>query len=448
MLNQNDDQNEAKKLMLMCVLAASVVLLMFLVILYMHEEKKPKKHATKIVTENNTEEKEIEIKKSNLVSSDLDFWDMYEDTKEENVIIDDSKDESDSDSKNSSSSSDKKINQSKSSSSDKTTNRDDSDEELSMNIKKNKDKDKMDDGKHIKVTGPDGKAQWFEILDDVKKNSFDFENYLTYDNGLLKYEAGDIKSIVGIDVSSRQGIIDFSKVKNAGVDFVMIKVASRGYETGQINIDEKFVEYANAAVASGLSIGAYVSSQAITDVEAVEEANYAVAAANNYNVKYPIAIDFTSANSQSQRTDRLTSEERTAIVKKFCETVKSYGKIPAIRATRDFLITELDLTELSDYDIWLKDEAVTADYMKFEYIEDNDSSSSSSSSSAKSSSSSKLSKSESTDSDSSSEDEKPEYIGTDYPYEFAMWQYTNKGTINGIEGPVNVNMSFVNYAER
>ena len=446
MLNQNDDQNEAKKLMLMCVLAASVVLLMFLVILYMHEEKKPKKHATKIVTENNTEEKEIEIKKSNLVSSDLDFWDMYEDTKEENVIIDDSKDESDSDSKNSSSSSDKKINQSKSSSSDKTKNRDDSDEESSMNIKKNK--DKMDDGKHIKVTGPDGKAQWFEILDDVKKNSFDFENYLTYDNGLLKYEAGDIKSIVGIDVSSRQGIIDFSKVKNAGVDFVMIKVASRGYETGQINIDEKFVEYANAAVASGLSIGAYVSSQAITDVEAVEEANYAVAAANNYNVKYPIAIDFTSANSQSQRTDRLTSEERTAIVKKFCETVKSYGKIPAIRATRDFLITELDLTELSDYDIWLKDEAVTADYMKFEYIEDNDSSSSSSSSSAKSSSSSKLSKSESTDSDSSTEDEKPEYIGTDYPYEFAMWQYTNKGTINGIEGPVNVNMSFVNYAER
>lgn len=446
MLNQNDDQNEAKKLMLMCVLAASVVLLMFLVILYMHEEKKPKKHATKIVTENNTEEKEIEIKKSNLVSSDLDFWDMYEDTKEENVIIDDSKDESDSDSKNSSSSSDKKNNQSKLSSSDKTKNRDDSDEESSMNIKKNK--DKMDDGKHIKVTGPDGKAQWFEILDDVKKNSFDFENYLAYDNGLLKYEAGDIKSIAGIDVSSRQGIIDFSKVKNAGVDFVMIKVASRGYETGQINIDEKFVEYANAAVASGLSIGAYVSSQAITDVEAVEEANYAVAAANNYNVKYPIAIDFTSANSQSQRTDRLTSEERTAIVKKFCETVKSYGKIPAIRATRDFLITELDLTELSDYDIWLKDEAVTADYMKFEYIEDNESSSSSSSSSAKSSSSSKSLKSESTDSDSSSEDEKPEYIGTDYPYEFAMWQYTNKGTINGIEGPVNVNMSFVNYAER
>ena len=81
------------------------------------------------------------------------------------------------------------------------------------------------------------------------------------------------------------------------------------------------------------------------------------------------------------------------------------------------------MTELSDYDIWLKDEAVTS-----------------------SSSSSKLSKS--TESDSTTEDEKPEYIGTDYPYEFAMWQYTNKGTINGIEGPVNVNMSFVNYAER
>ena len=103
------------------------------------------------------------------------------------------------------------------------------------------------------------------------------------------------------------------------------------------------------------------------------------------------------------------------------------------------------MTELSDYDIWLKDEAVTADYMKFEYIEDNESSSKSSSSS---SSSSSLKSSKSTESDSTTEDEKPEYIGTDYPYEFAMWQYTNKGTINGIEGPVNVNMSFVNYAER
>ena len=103
------------------------------------------------------------------------------------------------------------------------------------------------------------------------------------------------------------------------------------------------------------------------------------------------------------------------------------------------------MTELSDYDIWLKDEAVTADYMKFEYIEDNESSSKPSSSSS-SSSSSKSSKS--TESDSTTEDEKPEYIGTDYPYEFVMWQYTNKGTINGIEGPVNVNMSFVNYAER
>ena len=447
MLNHNDDQNEAKKLMLMCVLAASVVLLMFLVILYMHEEKTPKKNTAKIVTENKTEDKEIEIKKSNIVSSDLDFWDMYDDIMEDKEIVTDSedeRDETDDTSKNNSSSSVIK----RSSSSGKTANKDESDEESSMNSRNNKDKDEMDDGKHIKITGADGKAQWFEILDDVKKNSFDFENYLTYDNGLLKYEAGDLKSLVGIDVSSKQGTIDFSKVKNAGVDYVMIKVASRGYETGQINIDEKFVEYANAAIASGLSIGAYVSSQAITDIEAVEEANYAVAAANNYNVKYPIAIDFTAVSSKSLRTERLTSEERTAIVKKFCETVKSYGKTPAICASRDFLISELDLSELSDYDIWLKDEAVTADYMKFEYIEDNDSSSSSSSSSAKSSSSSKLSKSESTDSDSSSEDEKPEYIGTDYPYEFAMWQYTNKGTINGIEGPVNVNMSFVNYAER
>lgn len=467
MLNHNDDQNEAKRMMLFCVAAASFVLLLFLIVLYTHDNKNSSKHKVKNnVPKVTTEENDIEIKKSNIVSSDLDFWDMYDD--EERKPIEDIDDEEEDEKKETAKRSearDKELNKKTSSSSSKY---DDSDDEESMNNSRKKDKDIVDDKDHIKVIGQDGKPSWYDILEDVKKNNYDFDNYLVYDNGLLKYNSSEITSLTGIDISNKQGIIDFIKVKNAGVDFVMIKVASRGYETGQINIDDKFVEYANGATAAGLSIGAYISSQAITDIEAVEEANYAVAAANNYNVKFPIAIDFTSVSNDSERTDKLTSSERTAIVKKFCETVKSYGKTPAICASRDFLIANLDLEDLSGYDIWLKDEAVVADYMKVEHIEDindeddnNDSSSSSSSSNSSKTSSSSTSSSSSSSSSakkSSSSSKKlnnndddedlPDYIGTDYPYNFSLWQCSKKGSINGIEGAVDINLSFINYAER
>ena len=165
-----------------------------------------------------------------------------------------------------------------------------------------------------------------------------------------------------------------------------------GIVAQSISRKQGFVEYANGATTAGIPIGLFVNSQAITDVEAVEEANFAVAAAANYNVKYPIAIDLTEVTNDKARTDKLNNEERTAIVKKFCETVAGYGKTPAICASRDFLITKLNLTDLTDYDVWLKDEAVTADYMRVEHIsgddeEEDDISSSSSSSSSSSRSS-------------------------------------------------------------
>ena len=442
MLNRNDDQNEAKKMVLFCVAAASMVLLLFLAMLYMHESKQVTKHVVKEQVEEAPLEEEVEVGKSNIVSEDLDFWDMYDEDKYTDNEEDDEAEEERTTKRKSSNA----FN-----SSTKRKSYTDDDDELvseSMNSRNNKDKEDMDDGKHIKVISRDGKAEWFEILEDLKKNNYKFDEYLTYDNSYLKYSSSDIKSFNGIDISSKLGVIDFTKVKNAGVDFIMIKVAARGYESGQVTIDERFVEYANGATAAGIPIGLYVNSQAITDVEAVEEANFAVAAAANYNVKYPIAIDLTEVTNDKARTDKLTNTERTAIVKKFCETVAGYGKTPAICASRDFLISKLDLLDLTDYDVWLKDEAVTADYMRVEHIsggdEDDDDDTSSSSSSSSSSSTSKRA----TSSSSEIEEDRPEYLGTDYPYLFKLWKYTEKGSINGIESPVNMDMSFVNYAER
>jgi len=447
MLNKNDYQNESKKLMLLCVAAASLVLLLFLVALYLHDNKDSTKHVVKEETQSEIEEKKIEVGKSNIISEDLDFWDMYDD-EEKKPIEDIDEDET---TKSDIEKARKLLSQQTTEIKSKTKSRDGEGEESSMGSKDVK-KDENDDGKHVKVIGSDNKAVWYEILEDVKKNTYKFDEYLTYDNGFLKYNSSEAKSFVGMDLSSHQGSVDFNRVKSAGIDFAMLKVAGRGYESGLITVDEKFIEYANGATAVGMPIGFFVSSQAINEIEAVEEANFAVAASTNYNIKFPIAIELSSIKNDASRTSKLTTSERTAIVKKFCETVRGFGKTPAICASRDFFITELDLNELKDYDLWLKDEAVTADYMKSQSIEDADVTSEEDSVRMDP----KNNKAGAAKKEAENEDEgegqanpnRPDYIGTDFPYNFSMWQYTEKGTVNGLDGSVNLDLCFVNYAEK
>lgn len=389
MLNRNDDTNEVKNMVLFCVAAASAVLLLFLIVLYFHEGKE--KTGNTAINEEISENDDLVVEhdRPKVTSQELDIWDDYEKEK-----IPEDEDRYDA-----GSSSEKKQ---KKKSDDISKHKDDSSSELSEEEQK---KDEKDDGKHIKAVGPDGETDWYEIDANIGRNDFDFESNLSNENGLMKYSGAGVRSYSGINLTSYCGSVDFAKVKDAGIDFVMLRVASRGYDSGQVSIDNRFVEYVQGAASAGIPVGMYFTSQAVTDVEAVEEANYAIAAGMNYNVRFPVAIDIQ--NVAGARTEKLTPEERTQIIKKFCETVKSYGKIPVICASRDFLIANIELSELSDYEIWLKDKAVTADT-----------------------------------SDGAS------YIGTDYPYKFSMWNYSENGTVNGVNGAVELNMSFVNYAER
>lgn len=413
MINRNDDSNELKKMVLLCLAAASCVLLVFLALIYSNEAKQQKKTAKVVNKEVDSEpvEEDLEIGKKNLVSEDLDFWEMYDDgypykESDEETLEDTSinpKDIADSISK--------KISDKKKAKEDDIN--DTNQAADSMNFDDSK-ADEMDDGKHIRVISETGSANWIDIIEDMPENKYDFKKYLKSNEGDIVYSDEDMPTKAGITISKDQGTIDFEKVKKAGIDFAMIKIGSRGYSKGDISMDEKFVEYANGFKGAGISIGGYFYSMAITDVEAVEEANYAVAACLNYGIKYPIAIEMDVIKNESYRTNKLTNKERTTVVKTFCDTVKDYGFTPVIYADRDYLLSKLNLLDLKDYDFWIKDTA-------------------------------KVSK---TASEDNSDEVKISVSGTDYPYKFEMWQYSKEGNINGIDGKVNLNMSFVNYEGR
>ena len=383
--SQNDPEEDKayKKMIVSCIAAASLVVLLFLVVLYMNTDKKSTARENQVKEEHAVED-DFEYGNSNLKSSDLDFWDMYEDDDE---TVGEEEEDGDEDQPYKKGGDDKK--------------KSDDEEKESLNKDPDKDPSSRDeadnDENHLAVTGSDGETVYYEILENVKKNNYDLSSPLDSDaKGRLVYKSENKNAVNGIDLSQSNGTVDFAKVKADDISFVMLRIGSRGYSSGTINLDEKFVEYANAAKAANLYIGIYFASSATTEQEASEEASYAVGAIKDFGIRYPIAMDLDSSTDESKRTDSLTMAERTKLVKTFCDTVKQYGYNPVVRASRDTLISKLNLEDLTDVDVWISDV------------------------------------------------NNP----TDYPYAFTMWQYAKDGRVDGIDGDVRMDLSFVSYEEK
>lgn len=100
----------------------------------------------------------------------------------------------------------------------------------------------------------------------------------------------------GIDVSTWNKQIDWSAVKASGIDFAFIKVGGRGWgSAGTLYHDSRALENLKGAKAAGIKIGVYFFSQAITEKEAAEEAQYTINYLHTYGISIdlPIAMDFS-----------------------------------------------------------------------------------------------------------------------------------------------------------
>jgi GH25 family lysozyme M1 (1,4-beta-N-acetylmuramidase) len=200
---------------------------------------------------------------------------------------------------------------------------------------------------------------------------------------------------MGIDVSKHNGTIDWSAVKNSGVSYVIIRCGYRGYTQGSLVIDPKFETNIKGATAAGLKVGVYFFSQAVDEVEAVQEASFVLDAVKGYKISYPIFLDveYSGASGNSGRADGLDKATRTAVCKAFCATIRSGGYTAGIYANKSWLETKLDPGQLSAYKIWLAQYAAT-----------------------------------------------PTYTGR-----YDLWQYKSTGRVSGISGNVDMNLSYLGY---
>ena len=191
---------------------------------------------------------------------------------------------------------------------------------------------------------------------------------------------------IGIDISHWQRAIDFTKVKNAGIDFVIIKAG--GSDKGFYK-DPKFEDNYRLAKLAGMKVGAYyfVGKDFISQEDGIQDAKRFLNFLRNKDFEYPVCVDI-------ERTSPKDKEGATDAAICFCNYLEDYRFYVAIYASDVSGFQErLQLDRLDPFDKW------AARY------------------------------------------------GTSKPSTpCGIWQYSSKGIFAGVNGFIDLNKSYLDYA--
>ena len=191
---------------------------------------------------------------------------------------------------------------------------------------------------------------------------------------------------IGIDVSKWQGDIDFSKLKNSGVEFVIIRVGSSNGINGENFVDSKFIQNVKNANAVGVPVGIYFYSYASTIDRAISDAKWIIEQIKDYKVDLPIAFDWENWGSFNKFD--VSFFGLTNIAKGFMDTVKDAGYDAMLYSSKTYL-ENIWMPTL--YPIWL------AHYTK----------------------------------------------NTNYTGDYSFWQMCSNGRVDGISGDVDINIRYI-----
>ncbi len=234
--------------------------------------------------------------------------------------------------------------------------------------------------------------QKVEILEGVEVCQYD-ASLFRKEGSIMYYDDDSVDTSIGIDVSNYQGDVDWEAVAADGIEFVFLRVGFRGYTEGTLNMDHRFLQNVEGAAEAGLKVGVYFFSTATSEEEAIQEAEFVLDAIEGYDIDYPVVFDW-EANSSSYRNYGLDTQTLTDAAIAFCERVKEEGYTPMIYFNLPTGYLRYDLSQLTDYDFWF------AQYPSSDAM---------------------------------------------YPtmyYNYQVWQYTDSGSVDGIDGRVDMNIAW------
>lgn len=230
---------------------------------------------------------------------------------------------------------------------------------------------------------------WVDPLEGVPLNSYDKSQFGWGGTG-LNYSGVDYDVIQGVDVSRYQGEIDWERVRDVGIEFAIVRVGGRFINSGGLYDDRLYRENIEGALEAGLDVGVYFFSQAISEAEGVEEAEYVLSLIEGYDLTMPVVMDWEPLGGVEARTYGVEPKEITQAVRGFCDRIREAGYEPMLYFNSHSAYARMDLRELTDIKFW--------------FAQYND-------------------------------------VPTFY-YHFDMWQYSDRGLVDGIDGEVDLNLYF------
>ena len=142
---------------------------------------------------------------------------------------------------------------------------------------------------------------------------------------LAYVEDGEVRSRLGVDVSEHQGAIDWQAVAADGIDFAFVRVGNRGYTEGALYADARYAENLDGAEAAGLAVGAYFFSQATNADEAREEADFVVDLLAGRSLALPVVFDHEPVSDGAGRANDLDRQTLADCMATFCERLEAAG---------------------------------------------------------------------------------------------------------------------------
>lgn len=214
----------------------------------------------------------------------------------------------------------------------------------------------------------------------------------------------------GIDVSKYQGKIDWKNVADSGIDFAIVRVGNRIFgDAGTIYEDYTARYNLQEASKYGIKLGAYFFSTAISEEEAIEEANFVADILDKYPITYPVVYDceaFEGRGNENHRHYGISKEKRTRIAMAFLITIGERGYTPMFYGSKNDMQNDRAwITSHIEkyYKVWV------AQYPS--YTVD------------------------------------PDVNASSYTGDHVMWQYSDKGQVSGIHYSVDMNVCYYAYSQ-
>lgn len=190
---------------------------------------------------------------------------------------------------------------------------------------------------------------------------------------------------IGLDISEWQGVVDFNKLKEAGVEFVFLRVGGTKGITGDYFLDSKFEDNIKKANEAGMPVGIYFYSYANSKEKAIKDAKWILEQIKDYKIDLPIAFDWENWSFYNEFN--LSFFGLTDMANAFLDTFKDAGYQGLLYSSKTYLE---NIWQKTDYPVWL------AHYAK----------------------------------------------STSYKGEFEFWQICSNGRVDGINGDVDINIRY------